>query len=454
MKQTSFLPILAFALLLGACGADSSLPTASGKGTIRAINGISSAPAVAFLIEEQFIGSVDYRQITPLAGSSYDDLSYTFNFEVRFIDEDESRRIASRHIDVIKDTNYILLLTGTLGNPSMLTLESTTRDFDGADTVFEVRFAHTADSLGSVDYYFAAPGIAPVLGEAAGTLSFGDVLTSVDYTAGDFVLTVTASGDPGNVLYQSGTVAFTGGVQYVITTFDGDANTFAPVVARAFAVGGDGATLSLPDITYPAATEFVHGSIALNDVDIYDDEMLTSQIVDNLAYKAVSAELNLAPGENTFYVTPPNALSPVHIEDTVNFFAGIRGRTVLFGAADALRFSNYLPDRRPVVTHAKLQLHNSAVNVGGVNIYVVTPGTAIEDVFPTLSSLVSGNASAILALGAGSFELYVTEAGTNDINVLAGPVPLDTSLGDIFSGVIFDTADPAAMDVEFLPNNP
>ncbi len=454
MRQTSFLPLLAFVLLLSACG-DSSLPTVSGKGNIRAVNGISSAPSVSFLIEERSIGAVDYRQITPLGTtSSYDDLNYTFNFEVRFLGEAENRRIASQNLDVVKDMDYILLLTGTLDNPSVLTWETTTRSFDASATVFETRFAHTSDSLGNADYYFAAPGVAPVLGEAVGTLSFGDVLTSVDYTAGDFVLTITASGDPGNILFQSDTMTYTAAVQYLITSFDGDANTFAPIVARAFTTGAGGTALTLADINYPSTTEFVNGSIALNTVDVYDDEMLTSQIVDDLAYTDVSAELNLAPGVNTFYVTPSDSLSPLLVEDTVNFFAGIRGRSVAYGAADAQILSNYVPDRRPVDTQAKLQLFNAAVSLSAVDLYIVTPGTAVEDSFTALNDLGRGAVSPVIALIEGNFELYITEAGTTDINILAGPIALDVAYGDVLGGVIFDSADPAVFTVGFLPNNP
>ena len=78
------------ALALAACGGDSSLPEATGKGTVRAINAIATSPEFVFLIEERGIDSVAYKQAT--SSASWDDLGYTFNLDVLFLGEDERPR--------------------------------------------------------------------------------------------------------------------------------------------------------------------------------------------------------------------------------------------------------------------------------------------------------------------------------------------------------------------------
>jgi len=232
MKRSAILITLSAALVLSACSGESSLPVATGKASIRAINGVKTSTEVGFLIEERTLGSVSYRQITSL--NRYDDLIYNFNFDVFYAGEIELVRAASILIDIVKDLDYIFVLTGTLADPTILVWETLEREFTGTETVFEARFAHTAASLGSVDYYFASPGVDPLVGEAAGTLAFGDVLPSIDFEAGEYVLTITASGMPDQVLYESGTTIFTAASQYIVTSFDSDANTFAPFVARVF----------------------------------------------------------------------------------------------------------------------------------------------------------------------------------------------------------------------------
>ena len=451
MKQTALLPALAAAFILGACGDGTSLPTATGKADIRAINAIKTAPEVGFLIEERVLGSIDFRQISSL--NEYDDLDYNFNFDVFFLGDATATRIATQHIDIVADMDYILLLSGTLSNATITVWETAKRTFDGTETVFEARFAHISDSLGSIDYYFAAPGVAPVLGEEAGTLSFGDVLTSIDYTAGDFVLTVTTSGDPSDVLYQSDTSTFLAATQYLITTFDGGANTNAPIIGRVFSLGAGSVTGSatLADINYPATVEFVNGSLAMGTVDICEDVLLTSLIVDDHPYMGMSAELNLAVGDNPVYYTPFDGMSPVLIETTINFFTGIRGRVVSYGPIDALSVRIYFPDRRPLESQAKLQFYDAAINYEFVNIYLVEPDEILEDQFPIVT-VATGTSSPTIPLLAGSYDLYMRDFG-GTVNI-AGPIRLDVVLDDVVSAMIFDTIDPSVLELQFLPTNP
>ena len=167
MKRAFVLVTLAAALFLGACGSESSLPEATGKASIRAMNGVKTAGEVGFLIEERTLGSVEYRQLTAL--NRFDDLSYNFNFDVFYPGEIELVRVASVFQDIVKDTDYVFVLTGTLADASVLVWETPTREFTDTETVFELRLSHTAaslSSLGSVDYYFAAPGVAPAAGNA------------------------------------------------------------------------------------------------------------------------------------------------------------------------------------------------------------------------------------------------------------------------------------------------
>ncbi len=449
MRRTTITLILVSALAVSGCS-DSSLPNATGKGNIRAINAIKTSPEVAFLIEETQIGTVDFRQITATAPGDYDDLVYDFSFDVFFPGDTILTRIATQNLDVVADMNYTLLLSGTLAAPTITVWEAVERNFDGSETIFEARFAHTAESLGSVDYYFGAPGVAPVLGEEVGTLSFGEVLTSVDLTAGDFVLTATTSGDPNDVLYQSASSAFNAATQYIITTFDGSSESFAPVIGRAFTQASG--VITLPDTNFPATVEFVNGSIALGTVDIYDDDLQTSLIVDDHAYMAVSPELNLAAGITSVYYTSSDSNSPVLIEDTINLFSGLRGRVVSHGPVDALAISSYVPDRRSVATHAKLQIFNTVANVEFLSLYVLDADEVFDDQLPIQADIQGGVILPTIALPADSYDFYITESGETEI--LAGPIRLDVALGDVIGGIIFDTVDPAVLEFGFLPNNP
>ena len=64
MKRTVLLAAFAAAFFLGACSNESNLPTATGKGSIRALNAIKTSPEIAFKIESRSIGAAEYRQVT------------------------------------------------------------------------------------------------------------------------------------------------------------------------------------------------------------------------------------------------------------------------------------------------------------------------------------------------------------------------------------------------------
>lgn len=69
-------PLLALVLtgmLLGGGCTESQRPTATGKGSIRGVHAIASAPDVSFLIEERALGSLAYRGTT--GAQPFDDLT-------------------------------------------------------------------------------------------------------------------------------------------------------------------------------------------------------------------------------------------------------------------------------------------------------------------------------------------------------------------------------------------
>ncbi len=439
---------LAVTLLATACSSGSNLPEATGKGSIRAINAVPASPEIAFLIEERALGSAAYQNGTTFA--RYDDLSYTFNFEVFYAGEDSRRRIARQDIDVQANTNYDLLISGPLATPTVTVWQSEQRTFAEADSVFAAKFAHAAASLGALDFYFADPAVAPALGNQLATLSFGEVSDTTDFAAADFVLTVTTAGNPDDVLFTSDTVAFPARDVFLMALFDGDASDTAPYFARAFSDLGSASPL--PDVNFPPTAQFINVSIGLGTVDIYDDELLTSLRVANHDFLDVSAELPISADALTFFYTPAGDPSVVSLETGLAALGGNRYRIVAFGAADSPGAVISIPDLRPVETHAKFLTFQTSDNFEFVDLYLVDPDAGIEDRLPVRRGLARGEVAQPLALAADTYDLYVTEL---DQKVpLAGPYRFTVAVGDAVDLIIVDTVDPAVLDVLFLSGGP
>ena len=438
------------ALLLGACGKDSSLPQATGKASIRAINAIQTSQDITFLIERRAIGSAAYTAAT--ASSRYDDLDYTFNFEVLYAGETAFRRIASQFIDFEANKDYTLLVSGSLASPTLTLWVGDERTFDEADTEFEARFAHAMESRGALDYYFADPTIAPALGNQVATLSFGEISAPFDYAGGDFVLTITTANNPADVVYVSDTAPIAAQGAYIFVPFEGSANNTAPVVLSA--INTAGGSSALPDPRFPATVQFINASRDLGTTDIYDDEMLTpeSRLVDDHAYLDVSDEIEIAATANTFYYTPGEATTAVTLETNLTAVNGSRYRLVAVGVADAFFGIPLAPDRRPVETRAKLLLFQASNNFDFVDVYAVDPGTSIDDANPVSFGLPTRQSTAPIALAAGSYDIYITEFAQKV--PLAGPYLIDVVLGDVVDLIIVDTVDPAVLDALFLSGGP
>jgi hypothetical protein len=448
MIRRSIPLVCAAALLLGACGSDSNLPEATGKASIRAINAIPMSSEINFLIEERPIGPSAYQNATAIA--QYDDLNYTFNFEVFFAGESSVRRFANQNIDIEANKIYDFLVSGSLQSPSVTIWQSDLRTFDEADTVFATKFAHASASLGELDYYFADAATAPALGNQIATLSFGEISESTDFPEGDFVLTIATAGDPSDVVYTSDAVTYTARDVYRLTAFDGDESDTAPHFVRAFSDLGN--AVGLPDVNFPPTMQFVNASMDLGATDIYDDELLTSLRVANHDYLDVSAELEIAADAVGFFYTPAGDPSAVLLETALEAVGGIRYRIVSLGAADSLGAVASIPNLRPVDTHAKFLPFHTSNNFEFLDLYLVESDVGIEDRLPVRRGLARGEVTQSLALAADAYDFYVTEL---DQKVpLAGPYRVTISVGDIVDLLIVDTVDPAVLDVLFLSGGP
>ncbi len=435
-------------LLLAACSNDTDLPEATGKGTLRAINAIPTAGEVAFLIEERRIGTMRYTDST--ASVRYDDLDYVFNFDTLVAGDAGVTRFARQALKVVANTDYTFLLTGSVANPVVTLFEDEEREFDEAETVFAAKFVHASASTGALDYYFADPATPPAPGEQVATLSNGAISTAADFPEGDYVLTVTTAGDHLDVVYESATTSFTARDTRFIALFDGDANDTAPHIAEIVPVAGP--AVSLRDPNYPARVEFINLSMDLGATDIYNDEALSSRLIENHAFLDVEAEIEVATGDNTFYYTPTGDTAAVLLEGVLSAIAGTRYRYYANGVSSDFNFNFLIPDRQPLETMARLTMYHGSNNFATLDLYIVDPGEPIDDVFPARFGIPPGAQTIDAALEAGSYDVYVTEF--NDKTVLAGPYRIDVVLGDIVDFAVVDAVDPATLDALFFSGGP
>ena len=432
-------------LAIGACGSESSRPVATGKGSIRMINAIPTSPEIGFLIEERTLDGVAYK--TNSSPRDWDDLEYTFNFEVSPPFDAERTRIASQFLDVTRDIEYTFLVRGSLDAATVDVWQIPERSFDGTETIFEMRIGHAADALGSVDVYLGPEGVDPVLGEQVATLAPGEISPPSDVEEDVYVLTITSAGNPADIVYQSVPTQIIASQSVIVTVFEGDANDTAPVTVRLFNQLGSSSRVT--DARFPPTTRFVHATMDLGTSDIYDDTGLQNRIVADLAFGDVTGDIELAVGEVPITATAPGNVGAILLEDTLTTFAGSRLNYYFTVLSDEIVGTQVSVDRRSVETSARLTFFHSSINHEFVDLYVVDAGTTIDDAFPRQVALNYGAQTAPVALNAGSYDVYITTIAEKTI--LAGPVSLEVALGDVFEAVLLDRVDPSLAEFRFLP---
>jgi hypothetical protein len=439
-RRVGLLLLTGAASLLGAC-LETSRPTPSGEGNIRGLHAMSTAPDVNFLIEERSLGSIAYKATT--SAEAFDDFTYNFRFETRLPGDAGVRRIAARSLAVVPDTDYVFVLTGTLGAPSILLWESPERQWAGTETVLEVAVGHVAASVGEVDVFLAPLGTAPAVGQERGSLAFGERLPNFDVEDGDYVLTITAAGDPANVLFRSGTQGLNERTSILYTIQDADPSITSGISVRR--VDQAGTSVEISDPRLPPTRRFFHAALGVTNLDVVVDEDFAAPVVANLAFGTLSTDAPVPSGASTFSFTQAGNPGAVLLEDEDTVSANTRSTAFLTGPPGDLDIVSFSDDRRSIAGLAKLRITQVSTNFEDADLYLVTAGTDIADVNPNFPSIDSRVSTGYLQLEAGSYELTVTVTGEK--TVAAGPLALELANGDVVELAIVDTADPNLLDL-------
>ncbi|MDH4072583.1 MAG: DUF4397 domain-containing protein [Gammaproteobacteria bacterium] len=436
--------VLAVALLSAGC-AETQRPEATGKGAVRGINAIVTSPELGFLNEERRIGNVNFRGTVGFR--EWDDLDYTFSFDLLLPGESDGLRLASQYIDVVKDTQYSIALVGTLDDASIVSWEEPQRAWTGTEIVFESDFVHLSPMTGQVDVYYAVEGTPPVVGNEVGTMSFGERLPYREFPEGDYELTLTAPGDPSTVLYLGTATRQSPARRVTVALFDPDRSVTAPVSVNV--ILPDGSAVTPSDQNSPAQLRLLNTLFGAQNVDGYFDGDFGAAVFPDVAFAELSAYTDLVNPNTTLTVTEAGAPANVVIEQEIQTINNTFRMAAVFADAGEVKVGQYLNESRPVSTFPLLRVTDFADNVDTIDIYEREAGTVIDDtVFPAFGRVTVGLTSGYFATREGMRELTVTAQGEK--TPIATPLVLDLVDGQIVDLIIVDTADPAVLEIRVL----
>ena len=192
------------------------------------------------------------------------------------------------------------------------------------------------------------------------------------------------------------------------------------------------------------------GSTRLRVMNAVPDEASLNVLVDNssvsssLAYGTSTGYISESSGSHQVAVAPVGSTTAL-LTQTVNLASG--SDTTIISTNFSSSIENLvLTDNNaaPASGDFTIRLINASPNLGPADIYIVTPGTALTSVSPTLSNVGFGVASSYQSLTAGSLEIEMTSVGqkfavvdTGTLTFIAGQVRTFVGLNNPSGGFTY-----------------
>jgi hypothetical protein len=454
--HTHHLGCLIAALVLVGCSTSNDGDTATGKGSIQALHAIPDIGTVSFLIEETLLSTLTYREASGI--TEYDDLEYTFRFDILLPDDTEATAIQSTTFKVDAETEYTFVLAGSLTDPELVVWEQFGRDWvdelatatenDTTVTVMEVSFGHIARSVGTLDVYLEAPGTSPEFATPKTTIGYADLRSAIELTEGDYQLVLTPAGDATTVVFASDPMTLVAATSNLLTVMDDGGETTAAFSVRLI---GTGLGVNLFDIDLDSELSIIHGALGTGPVDVFSGGAVTNPLVQGLDYGAESSNIIVDPGTLNINVTPASNPGVFLSERAFLIAPGTYNRLYLVGFPGDMQAALFTEDHRPLSTHAKYQIFQGAARFSTLDIYIVDTDVDIALIGPSYSSLIYGTSTGARTYAPGEYNFIVTEAGTK--NVIGGPYLLNMIAGENTGSMIIDSANITATDALFFGLN-
>ena len=142
----------------------------------------------------------------------------------------------------------------------------------------------------------------------------------------------------------------------------------------------------------------------------------------------------------------------IHEDDVVASLTA-KSTVVVAGMPGDLSFGFLLDDARPLETVPQIRFLNVAFNTEALDIYILEPGTPIDDdAIALIRGLPPAVDTGFNVFSEGLFELTVTLA--DETTPISTPVTLDLATEDVIDVIVVDTVDPTLVELLVFDTHP
>jgi hypothetical protein len=276
------------------------------------------------------------------------------------------------------------------------------------------------------------------------TFKEDDANLPVTLPAGTYRIRITLAGQStdADVVFDSGEVMLDGGSDLMVTAVP---NVSGGIVSPVNLLVADGTGVDVVRSSGEKATVRVGHAVAdLGNVDVRASGNVVAGL-DSIAYQTIKS-LDLDATSYDLTVTPSGATTPEAIQAPGTSFAA-GSETTIFAvgqfSANTIEPLIIEDDLRSVASYAKLRVVHANPVAGTVDIHATTAGGGFSADTVVLAG-VNFKDSAVLNVGAGTYDFAVAEAGTTNVLLSATNV----ALGDGNVATAFATENSIALNVD------
>jgi hypothetical protein len=342
-----------------------------------------------------------------------------------------------------EDFSYTFVLTETGGIIQPIVLEHA----DPPATEAQIVAVHAASGLPALDLYLERPGVGIAGATPRGTF---DVQQQIGprLPSGEYELTLTAAGNPANVLLTTTTITLPAGTESTFIVVPESGQGTAPLSVLLL----QGQTAILYDRNATAELRYVNGATDQAPRDVAIDSQFSPPLLSAIPFGEITPYAPFPTVSAKLNVTPVGNPGVLEIDQT---FAGPPGQraTLLFsGAAGTLNPTSVVDDGRRLNLEAKLRFMSAVSQFFAVDFVITFPDGDPNSASTQASLAAPGITSSYTPLAPGDYDLHIYQSGT--ATRLSGPTRFSVAAGGIYSVLAVDGADTATVGVRFLDDFP
>lgn len=425
----SFLMLVVFSALSAGCEDGRSRPPSARVNIIHAAPGFG---AIQFLRGPRAVTPDATLLFNGTVALNIDSDSYNYNLQTQSADGTENEDLASFVHTPTPDIRsfYVLVRSGNNVEPLVFSRPAISSDSDN----FQFSVIGAASAMPNVDVYFDISGTDISTLSPLGTLGFRQELVPASRAPGNYVLTLTETGNPANVLFTSPVIVTNAGTDTAFVLTTGDTLGLTPYsLVVASSISG-----RLTDVNAPTAIRIVNGAADQASRDIYLDGDFSTPFAAAVDFAVAAPFRTLAAGLHTFSVTPAGNPSVIESEQEVTLLAAEPYTMLIAGPAGTIESSILVDQLTPELNRARVQFNNTVSYYENLQFFIRQPGTDISNAVPD-TVLSSPGLSTRRNATPSDYEVTVRDAATS--TVVYGPQAFTFNGEANYTFVMTDSGD-------------